>query len=179
MGSMTYLPGYLGPPQPGYPAVQQPGYPGPPQPGYPAVQQPGYLGPPQPGYPAVQQPGYPGPPQPGYPAVQQPGYLGPPQPGYPAVQPMEIQNAQDKPNNYFGLAVFVTICCCWPLGIIAIRNSREVDSAYYEGDYERAKKSSKDAKCFVLASFFVGLLLICIIVAGMFAQISSATERSV
>jgi len=47
--------------------------------------------------------------------LQQPG------PAY-MVQPM----AQASPPDYQGLAWFACLCCCWPLGIVAILKSNEV-----------------------------------------------------
>jgi hypothetical protein len=42
-------------------------------------------------------------------------------------QPVNSQGViiNNVPDN-MGLAIFVTICCCWPLGLVAIMRASEV-----------------------------------------------------
>ena len=43
-----------------------------------------------------------------------------------------------KPNNHMALAILTTICCCLPLGIVAIVKASSVDSLYVTKQYTAA-----------------------------------------
>lgn len=49
------------------------------------------------------------------------------------------------PDNNLVWAILCTIFCCIPLGIVAIIKSTKVKELWALGDYEGAKKASKDA----------------------------------
>ncbi|MDR1603133.1 MAG: CD225/dispanin family protein [Tannerella sp.] len=59
------------------------------------------------------------------------------------------------PDNYLVWAILTTICCCMPLGVVAIVHSTKVNSAYYAGDYEGAVRASEDAKKWAIWSAIV------------------------
>jgi hypothetical protein len=88
------------------------------------------------------------PPPPGfYPiAGQQPvGYgmtTGNPQ-AYVFVQPTPLV---DPPNDYMGYAMFVTICCCWIVGLFAIARASECRTAIRLGNRQEAVMKSRQAK---------------------------------
>ncbi|XP_077979277.1 proline-rich transmembrane protein 1-like [Glandiceps talaboti] len=69
---------------------------------------------------------------------------------------------QSSPPNYMGLAIFVTICCCWPIGICAILKASEVGSAFNRGDYAGAKAASDSARKFSYISLACGIASIVI-----------------
>jgi hypothetical protein len=50
--------------------------------------------------------------------------------------------------NYLVQSVIVTLCCCLPLGVVAIVNSAQVDSRIAAGDIAGAQRASKNAKMF-------------------------------
>jgi Interferon-induced transmembrane protein/zinc-ribbon domain len=50
--------------------------------------------------------------------------------------------------NYLVQSVLVTLCCCLPLGVVAIVNSAQVDSRIAAGDIAGAQRASKNAKLF-------------------------------
>ncbi|XP_057303882.1 annexin A7-like [Hydractinia symbiolongicarpus] len=124
-------PGY--PPNQGYPPQQQ---------GY-APQQQGYA--PQQGY---QQAG-------GYPqGYQQQAY------GYTAntvVMPAPTPYVGTVPDNHSTLAWLTCLCCCWPLGLISIVKSMEVNNAVAQGDLFRARSASDMAKKFGYAALGFGI----------------------
>lgn len=62
----------------------------------------------------------------------------------PGVSPIP-RHIPPKPSSYLAFSIIMTICCCLFTGIIAIVYSTKVDSAYYNGDYEKAFKYSKTA----------------------------------
>lgn len=156
-------PGYQAPPC--YPAGSQP------PPGYPAGSQP------MPGYPAGSQPtpGY----QMGYyPAP--PGYSGQPIQGqvYHGAQTTQgviitqpgtmiqgvVHPMQGGPPDYQGLAWFACLCCCWPLGLVAIFKSNEVRNAIARGDIATANMASRSARTFSHLAIGLGVVFLSVYV---------------
>src|SRR5262245_11816299 len=60
--------------------------------------------------------------------------------------------------NYLTQAILVTLCCCWPLGIVAIVQAAKVNGFVGSGDYESARRASDSAKMWCWVSFVGGLL---------------------
>ncbi|XP_072182116.1 uncharacterized protein [Diadema setosum] len=152
-----------------YPPPQQPGGYAPvptEQTPYPPQQTP--YPPQQTPYPPQQSP-YP-PQQQGYPAKGPPPAYGEGQAAYaasgqnvvvgPAPQTTVIvRQAQAQPNDYLAFAIFVTICCCLPLGIVAIIKSMDVRSRYTAGDMNGALEASRSAKNWSVAGLVIGIIL--------------------
>ena len=42
----------------------------------------------------------------------------------------------NPPADYFGYSIFVTICCCWPIGIFAIMKASATREAIARGDMQ-------------------------------------------
>lgn len=59
---------------------------------------------------------------------------------------MEEQVPVLKPNNNMALAVITTVCCCLPLGIVAIIKANSVDSLYMMKQYSAAINAANEAK---------------------------------
>ena len=102
--------------------------------------------------------------------VVPPGHAYPPQQGgYPqqnhyhqpvvVAQPVPVnqQIMGGTPPNHSTLAWLTCLFCCWPLGLIAIIKSRDVDSAADRGDIEGAKLASKSARKFGYCSLGFGI----------------------
>lgn len=51
-----------------------------------------------------------------------------------------------KPNNNMALAIFTTVCCCAPFGIIAIIQANKVDSLYMAKQYNAAIFAANESK---------------------------------
>ena len=66
------------------------------------------------------------------------------------------------PSSYLALAIFTTICCCLPLGIVGIIKGSKVSSLYAMGQYEAANLASSEAKkwCIYGIAISLGLNLI-------------------
>jgi predicted Zn finger-like uncharacterized protein len=60
--------------------------------------------------------------------------------------------------TYMAQAIMVTLCCCWPLGIVAIIQAARVNSALGRGDYDAARSASEDAKKWCWIAFILGLI---------------------
>ncbi|CAL1538280.1 unnamed protein product [Lymnaea stagnalis] len=143
-------------PPPGY--TQQPGY-------------PGYYGPPQPGYGYPQQ-GFEHPPQQGY--GPPPNYMGVAPPGQYPQQQFQYTGTNNivvtqqpgsypivggpAPPDHMCAAIFVTLCCFWPTGIVAIMRASDARSALARGDIPAATAHARSAKSMVTISVVIGII---------------------
>lgn len=81
-----------------------------------------------------------------------------------------------QPSSYLGLAILTTICCCLPLGIVAIIKGNKVNSLYAAKQYDAAIAASNEAKSWciygIVAYFVIGLIIGLIGVIGGAAALS-------
>ncbi|AHB88968.1 hypothetical protein NK55_08475 [Thermosynechococcus sp. NK55a] len=70
---------------------------------------------------------------------------------------MSSSSEQNIPN-YLVPAILSTICCCLPVGIIAIIFAAQVDSKLTAGDRAGALEASNKAKLFTWMAVILGLL---------------------
>ncbi|XP_003727604.1 proline-rich transmembrane protein 1 [Strongylocentrotus purpuratus] len=107
----------------------------------------------------------------------QPGTYAPQQhPGTDVPQPQEFQAPIQQnivhvstgiaPNDYFGLALCVTLCCCLPFGIVALIKSNQVRNRSAEGDYHGAAIASLEAKRWSSIGLLLGSISIGVSVIG-------------
>jgi hypothetical protein len=59
--------------------------------------------------------------------------------------------------NYLVQSILVTLCCCLPLGIVAIIFAAQVNSKLTQGDIAGAQEASRKAKMFVWIAFGLGI----------------------
>ncbi|XP_066914637.1 proline-rich transmembrane protein 1-like [Clytia hemisphaerica] len=93
------------------------------------------------------------------PCQQQPGYVygaPPPPPGTVYMAPQQVV-MEPPPPDWALLSWFTCLCCCWPIGLIAVIKSLDVGSAIRSGDMVRAKESSESAKKFAYLAFACGI----------------------
>ena len=64
-----------------------------------------------------------------------------------------------KPDNHMALAIFTTICCCLPLGIVAIVKANTVDSLYIAKQYTAAIMAANEAKKWSYVGIFISLII--------------------
>jgi 16S rRNA A1518/A1519 N6-dimethyltransferase RsmA/KsgA/DIM1 with predicted DNA glycosylase/AP lyase activity len=69
----------------------------------------------------------------------------------------EMYNLPMKPKNHMALAIFTTICCCLPLGIVAIIKASKVNEYFVMQQYELAQKASDDAKKWSMLGIGIGV----------------------
>lgn len=62
------------------------------------------------------------------------------------------------PPTYMAWAIFATICCCLPLGIVSIIYSSQVNSRYYSGDYAGAFRASERAQLWLIIAIVIGII---------------------
>lgn len=65
---------------------------------------------------------------------------------------------EPMPSTYLVWSVIMTVLCCFIPGIVAIVYSSMVSSRYYAGDYEGARKASRNAEIWIIVSFVLGVL---------------------
>lgn len=70
--------------------------------------------------------------------------------------------------NYLLEAILATIFCCLPFGIVSIMHAARVNRKVAIGDINGAKKSSRNARIWILASLGAGLAFWIYILMGMF-----------
>lgn len=66
---------------------------------------------------------------------------------------------QNKPYNNMLLAIFSTLFCCLPLGIVSIINAAKVDGLYRAGDFQGAQDAADNAKKYAQYSAVCGLIV--------------------
>lgn len=78
----------------------------------------------------------------------------------PASEPLPppAQPAEPMPPTYMLWAILSTICCCLPAGVVAIIFSAQVSSRYFARDYEGAKRLSRNAEIWIIASIVLGVI---------------------
>lgn len=64
-----------------------------------------------------------------------------------------------KPDNHMALAIFTTVCCCLPLGIVAIIKANSVDSLYMAKQYTAAIMAANEAKKWSYLGIFASILM--------------------
>lgn len=64
-----------------------------------------------------------------------------------------------KPDNNMALAIFTTICCCLPFGIVGIIKASQVNSYYAGGFYAAAVKAADDAKKWSFIGMIIGVAI--------------------
>jgi hypothetical protein len=85
----------------------------------------------------------------------------PPPPPRPAVS-HSVQQPGETIPNYLVQSIVATLCCCLPLGIVAIIFSAQVNSKLAAGDLAGARDASAKAKMFSWIGIGVGLVVIII-----------------
>ncbi|HKR65371.1 MAG TPA: CD225/dispanin family protein [Thermoanaerobaculia bacterium] len=99
------------------------------------------------------------PPPPPPPPVQQATYIPPPPSGTPYGAPPP---AGTPIPNYLVQSILVTLCCCLPLGVVAIVFAAQVNSKLAAGDIAGAREASNNARKFCWIAFLCGIAIIVI-----------------
>ena len=83
--------------------------------------------------------------------------------------PVQMAPGMAKPSNYLILAIFTTLCCCLPLGIIAIIKASSVDSLWHHGRYQEARKAADAAASYCTGGIIIGIAYNIIIYTANFS----------
>ncbi|MCX7886492.1 MAG: CD225/dispanin family protein [Verrucomicrobiae bacterium] len=96
----------------------------------------------------------------------------PPPVAAPALTPSSAQpTAPAYVPNYLAQAILVTLCCCWPFGILAIVFAAQVNSKLRAGDLVGAQEASRRAKMWCWISFGLGIFVWVISLLAWFLSI--------
>ena len=88
-------------------------------------------------------------------------YTPPPPPG-PGYAPPGVPPGTPIPN-YLVQSILITLCCCLPLGIVAIIFSAQVNSKLAVGDVAGAQDASRKARMFCWLGLGLGVVAIIIV----------------
>lgn len=80
---------------------------------------------------------------------------------------MDEQKYVMKPDNNLALAIFTTVCCCLPFGIMAIIKANSVDSLYMMKQYDAAIMAANEAKKWSFIGIIISLAVW--VLYGLFA----------
>lgn len=61
------------------------------------------------------------------------------------------------PDNHLVKSILFTVLLCWPFGIPAIVNAAKVNTAYMNGEYEKAQTFSNEANKWCNVAMWVGI----------------------
>ncbi len=96
------------------------------------------------------------------------------------IQTITPPNAPRRPSSNLALAIFTTLCCCLPFGIVAIVYGIKVDKLYFEGKHEEALLASENARRWAVFAIIFGIIIYLISwvlsIAGFFDSLASADE---
>lgn len=86
------------------------------------------------------------------------------------------QYNHEEPVNwipYLILSIISTVCCCIPVGIVAIFYTVKINTAVSSGDAESARHAANMAKIWIIVAVVVGIVvdLIAYFVFGMIGEI--------
>lgn len=69
-----------------------------------------------------------------------------------------VAQPQERVNNYLVPAIFSTICCCIPFGVVSIVFASQVNSKLAAGDIAGAKDAAGKAKLWMFIAIGLGLV---------------------
>ena len=64
-----------------------------------------------------------------------------------------------QPSSHLGLAIFTTLCCCLPFGIVAIIKGNNVSNLYAMKQYDAAIAASNEAKNWCIYGIVAGFII--------------------
>ncbi|XP_033101321.1 uncharacterized protein LOC117104576 [Anneissia japonica] len=70
-----------------------------------------------------------------------------------------------KPRNFLGMAIYVTLCCCLPCGIIGLVYSIDSSNRFDRGDYTGAVSAASKAKQWSIRGLVYGIVSIVLFTA--------------
>lgn len=62
------------------------------------------------------------------------------------------QPGENKPDNFLPWAILSTILCCLPFGVVAIVYATQVDTYWFSGDREAARRAAQRARMWTWVS---------------------------
>ena len=103
------------------------------------------------------------PPQPSSP-VQPSQPVGAPQPVASYQQPAFAPGQAPYVPSHMGLAIFVLLCCCMPLGVVALVYAAQVKGKLAAGDFAGAQAASASSKKWAIIGIVLGVIVNAIVI---------------
>jgi len=77
---------------------------------------------------------------------------------------------QNPPDDYMCYSIFVTLCCCWLVGIFAIMRSSDCRAAIVAGDRVAAEVRSREARsrANLALGLGIGSLVLSFVIIGVY-----------
>ncbi|MDR0982567.1 MAG: CD225/dispanin family protein [Culturomica sp.] len=86
-------------------------------------------------------------------------------------------NGAKPPKTWLVESILATLFCCLPFGIVGIVNAARVETRFYAGDFEGARRASVNAGRWTLVSVLCSVIVVIIYLAIFgFAVFSSLTN---
>ena len=63
------------------------------------------------------------------------------------------------PSSCLGWAIFTTVCCCLPAGVVGIIYASKVSTLWRQGRYDEARKAAETAMWWTVGGITAGLVL--------------------
>nr|XP_008174838.1 proline-rich transmembrane protein 1-like [Chrysemys picta bellii] len=120
-------------------------------------------------------PGMPPNPQGYYPPYNEDPNRG--QMGYAPQQVILVSPPPANEADYLGYSIFTLLCCCLPLGIVALVYSIQTRDANRSGNTAQAQRSSRMARIFNNTALGVGIVVLIVWVAIVIAISLSASRH--
>ncbi len=79
---------------------------------------------------------------------------------------------QRPPKSWLVESILVTLFCCLPFGIVGIINAANVESRFYAGDIEGAKRASEEAGKWTKIGFWIAIGVIALYIVAILTGIS-------
>lgn len=76
--------------------------------------------------------------------------------------------------DHMGLAIFTTLCCCWPLGLVAIMRASESRRALERGDLRAASTYSMEARRYSMWAIAGGCISIVLTIVIIVVYVNSS-----
>lgn len=61
-------------------------------------------------------------------------------------------------RNYLWQSILVTVCCCLPLGVVALVFAAQVNSKLAAGDFAGAEAASRSARTWLIVAIIGGIV---------------------
>ncbi|XP_052064505.1 trafficking regulator of GLUT4 1-like [Mytilus californianus] len=67
---------------------------------------------------------------------------------------------ESEPGDYMCSAIMACLCCCWPLGLIAMHFANSANDARAQGHFEEAREKNCVAIIMIISSVISGILIV-------------------
>ncbi|XP_069081026.1 trafficking regulator of GLUT4 1-like [Pleurodeles waltl] len=75
-----------------------------------------------------------------------------------------MEQSQRSYPSYLALSIFNMLCCCFPLGVVALVCSLRVENAAGIGDTERASKASRTSRILNIVGIVLGVVFLILVI---------------